>query len=93
MNTKRKGARCEHRCMRLLEEAGYRCTRAAASLGVFDVIAVGPVNFRLIQVKGGSARCSSVEREQIALFPVPANASKEVWRFPDHCRKPLIEYL
>jgi hypothetical protein len=79
--------------MRMLEEAGYRCTRAAASLGVFDVIAIGPVNGRLVQVKSGAARCSGVEREAIALFAAPANFTKEIWRFPTHCRKPLIEYL
>ena len=37
---KRKGTRNEHRTMWLLESSGYRCTRAAPSLGVFDVIGV-----------------------------------------------------
>ncbi|HEV8715518.1 MAG TPA: hypothetical protein VGX03_22145 [Candidatus Binatia bacterium] len=32
-NAKRKGAKREHRSIALLEVAGYRCTRAAASLG------------------------------------------------------------
>lgn len=38
MNTKRKGNRFEHRSRRLLEAAGYRVTRAAASLGTFDLV-------------------------------------------------------
>jgi len=36
MNGKRKGTRNEHRSMALLERAGYRCTRSAASLGEWD---------------------------------------------------------
>jgi hypothetical protein len=35
MNAKRKGTRNEHRSMLLLEATGYRCTRAAASLGAY----------------------------------------------------------
>ncbi len=38
MNAKAKGTRNEHRSMRLLEAAGYHCTRSGASLGVFDII-------------------------------------------------------
>jgi len=40
MNAKAKGNRNEHRTMHLLEAAGYSCTRAAASLGAFDIIGV-----------------------------------------------------
>jgi Holliday junction resolvase len=93
MNTKAKGARAERRAMRLLEALGYTCTRAGASLGLFDVIAIGPNDVRLVQVKAGGMYCSSVEREQITLFAVPANCTREIWRFPDRCRDPLIERL
>lgn len=41
MNAKRKGTRNEHRSIRLLEAGGYACTRAAASLGVWDIIGWG----------------------------------------------------
>jgi hypothetical protein len=41
MNAKRKGTAREHRSIAVLEAAGYRCTRAAASLGAWDVIGVG----------------------------------------------------
>jgi hypothetical protein len=41
VNRKRKGTNREHRSIALLEAAGYRCTRAAASLGVWDVVAIG----------------------------------------------------
>jgi Holliday junction resolvase len=91
MNAKRKGTRAEHRAMRILERAGYICTRASASLGMFDVIAIGPDSVRCLQVKSGTARCSPLEREQLQQLLVPANVVKEVWRFPDRCRDPLIE--
>jgi Holliday junction resolvase len=41
MNTAGKGARNERRSMALLEAAGYQCTRAAASLGAWDIIGIG----------------------------------------------------
>lgn len=93
MNCKAKGARAERRAIAILEAAGYRCTRAAASLGEFDVIAVGSHDVRLIQVKCGGAYLSAVEREAIALFAVPPSVSKECWRFPDRARAPIIERL
>ncbi len=37
--------------MALLEAAGYLCTRAAASLGAWDVIGIGPTDIVLLQVK------------------------------------------
>jgi hypothetical protein len=40
--------------MRVLEAAGYVCTKAGGSLGLFDVIAVGALDVRLIQVKAGT---------------------------------------
>jgi hypothetical protein len=51
MNAKAKGTRAEHRSIRLLEAAGYACTRAAASLGAWDIIGVGSTDFALVQVK------------------------------------------
>ena len=93
MNTKAKGTRGEHRAIRILEAAGYRCMRAAASLGEFDVVAVGPRDVRLVQVKCGGAYLSAIERETIAGLAVPANVSKECWRFPDRVRAPIIERL
>jgi hypothetical protein len=69
------------------------CSRSGASLGLFDVIAVGPQDVRLVQVKAGRTYLSAVERRQIMALPVPANVTRECWRFPDRCRTPLIERL
>ena len=93
MKAKAKGTRAEHRAMRILEAAGYVVTRSSSSLGLFDVIAVGPADIRLVQVKAGTKYLSAVEREAIMELDVPANVSRECWRFPDRCRGPLIERL
>jgi hypothetical protein len=77
--------------MAILTAAGYACSRAAASLGIFDVVAIGAADIRLVQVKSGGAYCSSVERELIARFVAPWNCSREIWRFPDRCKEPFIE--
>ena len=94
MNNKRKGSRAEHRAIKMLEATGYRCTRAAGSLGVFDVVAIGARDVRLLQVKCGD-RCTvtPVEREAIRLFVAPVNASREIWKFHDGVRTPIIERL
>lgn len=93
MNGKRKGARAERRAIAMLEAAGYVCTKAGGSLGAFDVIAISAQTIRCVQVKSGGQYCSAVEREHLHLVAVPANVSKEIWRFPDRCRHPLIERL
>lgn len=93
-NAKAKGSRAELRAVRILEAAGYSCTKAGGSLGMFDVIAIGPMDVRCLQVKAGDGNyCSKVERELMRECVVPPNVSVEIWRFPDRCREPLIERL
>lgn len=93
MNTKKKGSRGERRAIKILEAAGYLCTKAGASLGMFDVVALGAHDIKAIQVKTGTKYCSATEREAMQLVQLAANVSKEIWRFPDRCRAPLIERL
>ena len=93
MNGYRKGAAAEYRAMRLLEAAGYVVMRAAGSHGPFDLAAFGPHDVKVISVKAGGKYCSAVEREQLQLAVVPPNCSKEIWRFKDRVRDPLIERL
>jgi Archaeal holliday junction resolvase (hjc) len=91
--SKRKGSRNEHKAMRILEAAGYHTTRAAASLGMFDIVAINRQGIRLIQVKT-NRDASPLEREGIALFDgLPANATKEVWIFKDYARQPVIKII
>jgi Holliday junction resolvase len=89
MNSKAKGTRNEHRSITLLEAAGYRCTRAAASLGVFDIIGISPTDGVLVQVKTRDWP-GTVEMETINLFPVPPNARKLVHRWRHRQRTPDV---
>lgn len=92
--SKQKGSRAERKAIRILEAAGYCCTKAGGSLGVFDVIALGPKDVRCVQVKAGQRPwLSPAEREAIELVCVPANVSKELWKFHDYARQPVIEVL
>jgi hypothetical protein len=68
MNCKRKGTRNEHRSILLLEATGYRCTRAAASLGVWDLIGIGSTDVVLVQVKTRDWP-GTVEMETLRDFP------------------------
>ena len=92
INTKAKGTRLEHRTMKVLEAAGYKCCRSAASLGEWDVIAIGPAGVRLVQVKA-NRRPGSVEMETLNSFVAPSNCSREVWVWKDRARHPIIEIL
>ena len=92
--SKAKGAYYEHRAIKLLETLGYRCFRSGASLGEFDIIALGPREVKAIQVKGGiDPRLSPLEREAIELLQVSSQVSKELWKFYKHKREPIIEVL
>ena len=93
--SKAKGRRYEHKAKRLLEAAGYTVARPGASLGVFDLWALGPVDIRLVQVKGGiRPYCRPLEREAMALAVAPPNASREIWKFYRGRRGgPIIEIV
>ena len=89
MNSKRKGSKNEHRSIKLLESAGYACTRAAASLGVFDLVGIGPTDIVLVQVKTRDWP-GTAEMEAIQLFKAPANAKKLIHRYRDRVRMPDV---
>jgi hypothetical protein len=90
---KRKGTRNEHKAIRILENAGYSCTRAAGSLGMFDIVAISRQGIRLVQVKTNRPP-GPAEREAIAEFRgIPENASKEIWIFEDYARAPIIKNI
>jgi Holliday junction resolvase len=89
MNAKRKGARNEHRSITLLEAGGYSCTRAAASLGVWDIVAIGSTDVVLCQVKT-NAWPGSVEMETLTAFAAPANCRKLIHRWRDRQRTPDV---
>jgi hypothetical protein len=89
MNAKRKGTRNEHRSIAILEIAGYRCCRSAASLGDWDIIANGSTDIALVQVKTRDWP-GTAEMETLKLFPGPANCRKLVHRWRDRQRTPDV---
>ena len=92
MNGKAKGTRNEHRSIRLLEAAGYTCTRAAESLGAWDIVGIGSTDIVLCQVKTRDWP-GSVETETLRLFPAPPSVRKLVHRYVDGKRLPDAKEL
>jgi Holliday junction resolvase len=92
MNRKGKGTRNEHRSMRVLESAGYACTRAAASLGAWDVIGIGSHDVVLVQVKTRDWP-GSVEMETLKSFVAPPLCRKLLHRWRDHQRLPDVKEI
>jgi uncharacterized protein with GYD domain len=90
VNAKAKGTRNEHRSMLLLEAAGYQCTRAAASLGMWDIIGIGSTDVVLVQVKTRDWP-GSAEMETLQAFPTPASCRKLVHRWRDRERTPDVK--
>jgi len=92
MNTAAKGRRNEHRSIALLEAAGYRCTRSAASLGDWDIIGIGSTDLLLVQCKTRDWP-GPAEIETLKLFPAPGNARKLIHRWRDRVRLPDVREL
>ena len=92
MNAAAKGARNEHRSMAVLESAGYRCTRSAASLGAWDIIGISSRDVVLCQVK--TARWpGTVEMEVLLGFVAPVSCRKIVHRWRHRQRLPDVREL
>ncbi len=89
MNAKAKGTKREHRSITLLEASGYRCTRAAASLGAFDIIGIGSTDVVLVQVKSRDWP-GTAEREALRDFPCPPQCKKLIHRWRDRQRWPDV---
>jgi Holliday junction resolvase len=89
-NRKAKGNRNEHRSIAILEAAGYRCTRSAASLGCWDIVAVGATGFVLVQVKSRDYP-GTVEMETLRGFAVPPNCKKLIHRWRARQRLPDVK--
>jgi Holliday junction resolvase len=92
MNNKAKGSRNEHKSITLLEKQGYKCTRAAASLGTFDIVAISATDIILLQVKTRDWP-GRAEMESIKLFKAPANCRKLIHRWRDGAVAPDVREL
>lgn len=99
MNSVSKGRRNQRRCADWLREQGYcvevaRFSRWGSTdfFNLFDIIAVGGDEVRLIQVK--TNRREGVElRKRISAFVVPECVKKEVWIYYDRKKEPRIIIL
>ena len=78
--------------MAVLEAAGYRCTRSAASLGEWDVIGIGRRDVVLVQVKSRDWP-GSVEMDRLREFTVPPNCRKIVHRWRNRQQLPDTKEL
>jgi hypothetical protein len=56
VSAKGKGTHNEHRSIKLLEAAGYRCWRSAASLGEWDIVGIGSTGLVLVQSRHATGR-------------------------------------
>ena len=90
MNAKRKGTRNEHRSMAILEAAGYRCSRSAASLGAWNIFGIGPTDVVVVQVKTRDWP-GSAEMETLKNFPTPPGCKRFVHRWRDRVRLPDVK--
>lgn len=88
--SRQKGDRAERKTIAYLEARGYSCCRAAGSLGAWDVIAVGSLLVRLIQVTC-NRRKGPADRATLASFVVPpAFVVCEMWMWTDRENHPVI---
>lgn len=92
MTNYERGRRYEYKSIRFLEASGYECTRAAGSHGVADVIAFSAATIALVQVKV-DCNPSPAEREQFALFSVPANCVKMFHLWRKGARAPIVKVI
>jgi Holliday junction resolvase-like predicted endonuclease len=89
MNAKRKGTHNEHRSRRLLETAGYAVTRAAGSLGRWDLVAISATDLCVVQVKSNRPPAPA-ERRALAAFACPKNCRRLVHVWRDRAQSPVV---
>lgn len=78
--------------MAIFEAAGYVCTRAAGSMGIWDFVGISEDDIVLVQVKTRDWP-GTVEMEQLKLFKAPANCRKLVHRWKHRARTPDVRVL
>ena len=89
-NAKAKGTRNEHRSMCLLAVSGYCCTRAAGSLGAWDIIGISDMDVVLVQVKTRDWP-GAAEMETLSDFRTPAGVRKLIHRWRDGQHLPEVK--
>jgi acetone carboxylase gamma subunit len=100
INKRAKGDRAVKKTLDALKELGYQAEKVEIGSGrfarrrdlwnLFDVIAVRPDAWRLIQVKS-NAGIGKAKQEEMRGFLVPACTTKEVWIWRDRVSVPTIK--
>ena len=81
------GYRAEREAFKMLEQDGYIAFRSAGSHGPFDIIGIGSVDIRLIQLKVISfneKRIFKKTRQEIKSLVCPFSCKKELWVYEKH---------
>ncbi len=91
-NAKAKGTRNEHLSKALLEAAGYAVTRAAGSLGAWDLLGISATDVVLCQVKTRDWP-GTAEMETLRAFACPLNCRRILHRWRDRQRLPDVREL
>ena len=73
----------------MLESDGYAVTRAAGSLGLWDLVGIGPAGTVVVQVKTNRPP-SPAERSALAAFECPSNCRRLVHVWKDRARAPVV---
>jgi hypothetical protein len=71
---------------------GYAVTRAAGSLGAWDLVGIGPADVVLVQVKTRDWP-GAAEMEILKDFKVPPGVRKLIHRWRDYQRLPDVKEL
>ena len=100
MNAKAKGSRRERQARKALEARGYQCTRAAGSLGMWDICAVNATSpivgcsTLLLQVKSNRwPGCAEMRAMCEAKRAYHQTVRCEVWRYDDGRKEPRVKVL
>ena len=89
VNTKAKGSRRERQTMAYYTKLGYACTKSGASLGAWDILAIGPHDAYLIQVKSNRPP-GKVEMAKLEAFQCPPFMHKVLVVWKDRVVEPEI---
>jgi len=76
-----KGRSREYKAMSMLREDGWFCSRSAMSHSPVDIFAGKDGKTYLIQVKGGKARLSRDQRDELCRWAKAFGAKAEIWYF------------
>jgi len=90
VNNTRRGHDTERKCAQALKKLGYDVVRSAASKSMWDLIAIGNYDIRLIQckrtkqtIKSAAAPKSVLKEMKQAKSPVTGPIRKELWTWVD----------